>query len=98
MIKPSIAALALCAAVSSPVLAQPVNTITSARTGSAPTQTSVTKDGKICKALVVTGSRVPQQKICLTKEEWAAKADGSAKEAIDGILRSSLTNNRIPGT
>lgn len=98
MIKPLIAALALSALLGSPAMAQPVNTITASDGPPKPTQTSVNKDGKICKTLVVTGSRVPQQKICLTKAEWDAKADGSAKEALDGILRNSLTNNRIPGT
>lgn len=94
MIKPSIAALALCALLGSPAMAQPVNTITASDGPPTPTQTSVNKDGKICKILVVTGSRVPQQKICLTKAEWDAKSEG-AKEGLDAMQRSGLTSNCI---
>lgn len=94
MIKPSIAALALCALLGSPVMAQPVNTITASDGAPAPTQTSVAKDGKICKILVVTGSRVPQQKICLTKAEWDAKSDG-AKEGLDNLTRNGLSRNCV---
>lgn len=94
MIKPSIAALALCALLGSPVMAQPVNTITASDGPPTPTQTQVAKDGKICRILVVTGSRVPQQKICLTKAEWDAKSDG-AKEGLDALQRSGLSRNCI---
>ena len=94
MIKPVIAAAVLCVALGAPALAQPVNTITASEGPPAPTQTSVGKDGKICKILVVTGSRVPQQKICLTKDEWLAKSAG-AKEGLEALQRGGLTRNCI---
>lgn len=94
MIKPSIAALALCAFLGSPVTAQPVNTITASDGPPTPTRTSVNKDGKICKILVVTGSRVPQRKICLTKAEWDAKSAG-AKEGLDNLTRNGLSRNCV---
>lgn len=94
MLKRSITALALCAFLGSPVMAQPVQTITEGDGRPVPTQVTVGKDGKICKILVVTGSRVPQQKICLTKEEWDAKADG-AKEGLDALTRNGLTRNCV---
>lgn len=94
MIRQTFAALALCAFLAPPALAQPVNTITASDAPPAPTITAVDKDGKVCKILVVTGSRVPQQKICLTREEWKAKSDG-AKEGLDALQRSGLTRNCI---
>lgn len=94
MIRATLAALALCAFLAPPALAQPVNTITDSDAPPAPTQTSVGKDGKICKVLVVTGSRVPTQKICLTKDEWAAKSEG-AREGLDAMTRNGLTRNCV---
>ncbi|MDP1739350.1 MAG: hypothetical protein Q8L23_18145 [Caulobacter sp.] len=90
----AIASLAASALIASAAVAQPVNTIVDSSAPPAPTDVQVNRDGKICKILVVTGSRVPQQKICLTKEQWAAKSDG-AKEALDGLQRSGLTRNCI---
>ncbi|MDO8297136.1 MAG: hypothetical protein Q7T19_11945 [Caulobacter sp.] len=94
MYKLSVASLAVCALLASAAMAQPVNTIMESGAPPAPTDTQVTKDGKVCKILVVTGSRVPQQKICLTREEWKAKSDG-AKEGLDALQRSGLTRNCI---
>lgn len=94
MIRQSFAALGLCAFLATPALAQPVNTITASDGPPAPTTSSVDKDGKVCKVLVVTGSRVPQRKICLTREEWKAKSDG-AKEGLDAMTRNGLTRNCV---
>lgn len=94
MIRLTVVALALCAFLAPPALAQPVNTITASDAPPAPTLTAVDKDGKVCKVLVVTGSRVPQQKICLTREQWAAKSEG-AKESLDALQRSGLTRNCV---
>eukprot|EP01035_Chromulina_nebulosa_P053529 gene53529-73193_t len=66
MIKSVITAVALSGLLANAAVAQPVNTITASDGPPAPTQTTATKDGKICRILVVTGSRVPQRKICLT--------------------------------
>jgi hypothetical protein len=94
MNKLAIASLAACALMASAAMAQPVNTITSSDAPPTPTSTVATKDGKICKILVVTGSRVPQQKICLTREQWAAKTDG-AREGLDALQRGGLTRNCV---
>lgn len=94
MIKLTIAAVATCMLLAPAVLAQPVNTITDSNAPPAPTSTQVGKDGKVCKILVVTGSRVPQRKICLTREEWAAKSAG-AKEGLDALTRNGLTRNCV---
>lgn len=94
MIKPIGAGLVVCAVLATAAIAQPVNTITASDGAPAPTQTSVNKDGKICKVLVVTGSRVPTQKICLTKAEWDAKSDG-AKEGLDALTRNGLSRNCV---
>ena len=94
MIRSVFTALAVSGLLATAVVAQPVNTITASDGGPAPTQTATTKDGKVCKILVVTGSRVPQQKICLTKAEWAEKSKG-AKEGIDALQRAGLTRNCI---
>jgi len=90
----AIASLAACALLASAAVAQPVNTITESSAPPAPTSVQVSKDGKICKILVVTGSRVPQQKICLTREQWAAKSEG-AKEGLDALQRAGLTRNCV---
>jgi hypothetical protein len=94
MIRSMIAAAALSGLLATAAMAQPVNTITASDGPPAPTQTATNKDGKICKILVVTGSRVPQRKICLTKEEWAAKSAG-AKEGLDALTRNGLTRNCV---
>lgn len=94
MIKSLSAGLALCALLTTAAVAQPVNTITASDGAPAPTQTSVNKEGKICKVLVITGSRVPTQKICLTKAEWEAKSDG-AKEGLDALTRNGLSRNCV---
>lgn len=94
MNKLAIASLAASALMVSAAMAQPVNTIVDSSAPPAPTSTSVSKDGKVCKILVVTGSRVPQQKICLTKAEWKAKSDG-AKEGLDALQRAGLTRNCV---
>jgi hypothetical protein len=94
MIKSVITAMALGGLLVTAAVAQPVNTITASDGPPAPTQTTATKDGKICKILVVTGSRVPQRKICLTREEWAAKSAG-AKEGLDALTRNGLTRNCV---
>ncbi len=94
MNKLAIASLAACALMASAAAAQPVNTIVDSSAPPAPTGVQVNKDGKVCKTLVVTGSRVPQQKICLTREQWAAKSEG-AREGLDALQRSGLTRNCI---
>ncbi|MFZ4608145.1 MAG: hypothetical protein ACOYM5_18015 [Caulobacter sp.] len=94
MIKSVITAVALSGLLASAAIAQPVNTITASDGAPAPTQVVATKDGKVCKILVVTGSRVPQRKFCLTREEWAAKSAG-AKEGLDALTRNGLTRNCI---
>lgn len=94
MLKLSFAALAACTLLASAAVAQPVNTITDSDAPPAATTTSKTKDGKICKSLVITGSRVPTQRICKTKEEWDTYSVG-AREGLDALQRNGLTRNCV---
>lgn len=52
------------------------------------------KDGRLCKTMVVTGSRLPTRKVCKTEEEWEAQANASKGE-LDELLRRNGSNNRI---
>ncbi len=52
------------------------------------------KDGRYCKVLVVTGSRMPTKKVCRTKEEWDAQSD-EAKAELEMQIRLNSTVNRI---
>jgi len=51
--------------------AQPVNTTVNARGSAMPnTVISKTKDGRICKSILITGSRLGATQVCKTKKEW----------------------------
>lgn len=58
---------------------------------------SVNKDGKICKSMVKTGSRLPTAKVCKTPEEWEQQREMS-KDELDELSRRNLSVNRIAGT
>ncbi len=50
---------------------QPVNTTVSARGSGIPNSViSKTKDGKVCKSILITGSRLGATPVCKTKQEW----------------------------
>jgi len=53
-----------------------------------PDSSSADPDEKICKTTVVTGSRVRQKKICLTRREWAETA-AIAQEGMKDVERKS---------
>ena len=50
---------------------QPVNTTVNARGSGIPnTVVSRTKDGKLCKSILITGSRLGATPVCKSKAEW----------------------------
>ena len=55
------------------------------------------KDGRICRVLVVTGSRMPKNKVCKSAEQWAQQ-ERDAKYELDTQIRLNSTMNRIPNT
>lgn len=55
------------------------------------------KDGRLCKVLVITGSRMPTKKVCKTAEEWDRQSDEARRE-LELQIRLNSTNNRIPNT
>ncbi|MDB5471918.1 MAG: hypothetical protein JWR84_3478 [Caulobacter sp.] len=87
-----IAVLALLAPTA--VLAQ-VNTIT-AKPGTVGSDGRKVKDkdGKLCKVLVITGSRLPTKKICRTAEEWDRQSR-DAKSELETQIRLNSTVNKI---
>ncbi|WGM40593.1 hypothetical protein [Caulobacter sp. NIBR1757] len=52
------------------------------------------KDGRLCKVLVVTGSRMPTKKVCKTAEEWDRQSD-DAKRELEMQIRLNSTVNKI---
>jgi hypothetical protein len=52
------------------------------------------KDGRLCKVLVITGSRMPTKKVCKTAEEWDRQAD-DAKRELETQIRLNSTVNKI---
>ena len=52
------------------------------------------KDGRLCKVLVITGSRMPTRKVCKTAKEWDRQAD-DAKRELEMQIRLNSTVNRI---
>jgi hypothetical protein len=52
------------------------------------------KDGRICKVLVITGSRMPTKKVCRTPEEWDRQSS-DAKSELETQIRLNSTVNRI---
>ncbi|MBX3479370.1 MAG: hypothetical protein KF842_03150 [Caulobacter sp.] len=52
------------------------------------------KDGRLCKTMVITGSRLPTKKVCKTQEEWDLQAAAS-KDELDELMRRNGSNNRI---
>ena len=52
------------------------------------------KDGRLCKVLVVTGSRMPTRKVCKTAEEWDRQA-ADAKRELETQIRLNSTVNKI---
>lgn len=90
-------ALAVSAALTIPAtgaLAQ-VNTIT-AKPGTVGSDGRKVKDkdGRLCKVLVVTGSRMPTKKVCKTAEEWDLQA-ADAKRELETQIRLNSTVNKI---
>jgi len=57
---------------------------------------SISKDGKVCKSLVITGSRLPTKKVCKTQAEWDAQ-QAASKDELDELTRRNGANNRIEG-
>ena len=53
------------------------------------------KDGRICRVLVITGSRMPKNKVCKTAEQWQQQ-EYDAKYELDTQIRLNSTMNRIP--
>lgn len=98
--KPSIAALALCAFLGGPVMAQPVQTPSAP--APAPTAVATTaapvkpEDQIVCKRVDVSGTRVQLPRKCMTRKDWA-RMDGPGKEDIQSIIRSNLTRNSTGG-
>jgi hypothetical protein len=88
-------ALALSAALLIPagaVLAQPVSVITDKAGIGHDGRKFKDKDGRFCKRMVITGSRMPQKKVCKTAEEWERQEAEAKKELRDQILRNQTTN------
>jgi len=89
-------ALAVCAALLVPTgagaLAQPVNTITDKAGIGHDGRKYKDKDGLLCKRMVITGSRMPQKKVCKSAAEWARQEAEAKKELRDQILRNQTTN------
>jgi hypothetical protein len=54
------------------------------------------KDGRLCKVLVITGSRMPTRKVCKTAEEWDRQA-ADAKRELETQIRLNSTVNKIAG-
>jgi len=89
----AIAALALPTGA---VLAQPVTTITDKAGVGHDGRKFKDKDGRLCKRMVITGSRMPQKKVCKTAEEWA-KQEAEAQEELKNQIRMNSTTNKIQG-
>ncbi len=88
-------AAALALAAPATALAQ-VSTITDKGRVGADGRKSIDKDGRICKVLVITGSRLPTKKVCKTQEEWDRQREMS-KDELDELSRRNGSNNRIEG-
>ncbi|HYE44993.1 MAG TPA: hypothetical protein VEA44_04385 [Caulobacter sp.] len=78
-------------------LAQPVSVIDDGAGVSHDGRKFKDKDGRICKRMVITGSRMPQKKVCKTAEQWRLQEEEAKKELGDQIRRSGTTN-RVGGT
>jgi hypothetical protein len=91
-----LAAIAALVPASAPALAQ-VRTITD-KPGIVGTDGKKVQiaDGRWCKTLVVTGSRLPTKKVCKTEEEWEAQAQAS-RDKLDDFTRLNNTTNKIAG-
>jgi hypothetical protein len=57
---------------------------------------TVAADGRICKTLVITGSRLPTKKVCKTEAEWAAQT-AATKDQLDELARRNGAVNKIAG-
>jgi hypothetical protein len=72
----NLAGVALAVALAIPAVSdlfqgQPVNTTVNARGSAMPnTVVSKTKDGKVCKSILITGSRLGATPVCKSKQEW----------------------------
>ena len=70
------AAVAAISALATPgvsdlFLGQPVKTTVNARGSGIPNAVvTKTKDGKVCKSILITGSRLGAVPVCKTKQEW----------------------------
>ncbi|HYE44992.1 MAG TPA: hypothetical protein VEA44_04380 [Caulobacter sp.] len=92
-------ALAVSAALLVPTgvaLAQPVSTITDKAGVGHDGRKFKDKDGRLCKRMVITGSRMPQKKVCKTAKEWEVQ-ESVAKKELDDQLRRNLTTVCVGG-
>jgi hypothetical protein len=94
----SLFTLAVLAAALTPVMALAQVTTITEKAGVYATDGRKTlgADGRICKTLVITGSRLPTKKICKTEEEWAAQTAAS-KEQLDELSRRNGSVNKVGG-
>jgi hypothetical protein len=90
------ATLALVLPTGAVALAQPVSTISDKAGVGHDGRKFKDKDGRLCKRMVITGSRMPQKKVCKTAEEWRAQED-EAKNELNDQLRRNGTTNKVGG-
>jgi len=89
----TLASLAMFGALAGPVQAEPVAPAPSEN----PTEPKATAENppekKICRSIIITGSRIPQRKVCKTKTDWDATTEQTQDEMRD---RQRSTRNWRP--
>ena len=99
MRKTTVAAAAAAAVLAIPVMAdffqaQPVKTTVNARGSGMPnTVISRSKDGQICKSILITGSRLGSTPVCKDRKEW----DDLAHQFRRPIERLQLNPSKVSG-
>lgn len=54
-----------------------------------PTEAQPEKPAVVCKAVMVSGSRLARRKICMTEKQWAAEMEENDRRTGGGSSRST---------
>ncbi len=89
----TLASLAMFGALAGPAQAEPVAPAPSEAITEPKAQTEEPTEKKICRSITITGSRIPQRKLCKTKADWDATTEQTQDEMRD---RQRSTRNWRP--